>query len=209
MSRKGLFLTGGGLGAISWQAGKQAPPFRATSITRGALLCICFPVANITARHCQDCHTAHPKHLLSISKSRARSCWLSSGAHSTQPQTKKADGSRQQDGIRDSPLPGYKREQRPEVSSCRVLQQPQHTQEKPQHKPREAGRGARTQARGDACMSLHIDDKKINKSAFGCKQPLGLIKSRLHFKTEEISYHRGTEEDEHLRCCSWPAFAWR
>lgn len=37
----------------------------------GVLLCICFPVANITARHDRDCRTAHPKQLLNISESRA------------------------------------------------------------------------------------------------------------------------------------------
>lgn len=70
LSRKGLFSRWG-----FWEpfpTGRTAtPPHLRPPAIPEALLCICFPVTNSTARHNGDCHMGHPKQLLNTSKSRA------------------------------------------------------------------------------------------------------------------------------------------
>jgi len=197
------------LGAIPWQGGEQVPSSRATSTTRGVALCL-FP--------CRQHHSQTPPRLSHSSSQTApqylqvkglilpavlrssphsaptlRGRWqLSAGRDRGIPCSRAAKGSKDRGA---QPLSTATAPARTDTAPARA----QSSQER-----------RRTQGRGDACTSLHIRrHKKINQPALGCKQPLGFIKSTLHVKTEEVSYHRGTEGDEHLRRGSRPAFAWR
>lgn len=126
MNRKGLFLSWVFWVLFPGRQETKLPCLRPPALL-GVLLCICFPVANLTARHYRDHHAAHPQQLLDISESRARI--PPAALRSSQHPAPNYKCSWQQDEIGNSPLLGCQREQRPAASGRQALPQPQHTRE--------------------------------------------------------------------------------